>query len=204
MLGGDAAWDGGVAAPLRNDHGFRLRLDVGNQSENSVAGVAIQKPRSAGGVPGIQTAQWMFVKSFKIFASMSRGTREGGVFVLNDGPLSASEGGDVFEGPSTSSKPDEMKLAWFREPVAARFFEVIPHEWNHRPIMRVGLLMVNSRPSPPSPPPPPPYAQWEAGLSRDKCDAMLRDPTHLFRYVGWYERRRVYRRHGAIALTTQA
>ena len=190
MLGSEAAWDGGglnvSSASTASDHRFFLRIDVGDQSQNLVAGLAIQKPRSAVNIPGSRLPQWMFVKSFKVFAhSVDRSTREGGAFVLNDGPLSASEGGNVFEGPSAHSKPDAMKLAWFREPVAARFFEIIPQEWSHRPVMRVGLLMVHSRPSPPSPPPPPPYVSWDVGLSRDKCDAMLRDPTHIFRCMSY-------------------
>jgi hypothetical protein len=49
--------------------------------------------------------------------------------------------------------------------------------WHGSAAMRVGLLIQNNRP----PPPPPPYTEWAGGLTSDKCSAMLRDPTHVFR-----------------------
>ena len=43
--------------------------------------------------------------------------------------------------------------------------------------MRIGIIIMA-----PPPPPPPPYTQWRGiGLTSDKCSAMLRDPTHVFR-----------------------
>ena len=56
MLGSEAAWDGGglnvSSASTASDHRFFLRIDVGDQSQNLVAGLAIQKPRSAVNIPG--------------------------------------------------------------------------------------------------------------------------------------------------------
>ena len=45
------------------------------------------------------------------------------------------------------------------------------------------------KPPPSSPPLPPPYALWPGNLDSAKCDAMLRDPAHIFRRMwaveGW-------------------
>jgi len=94
-----------------------------------------------------------YVQTFSIFTWTNSG----------DGRRGTNRtGGTLFFGPQSYTGANEIVFAWFEKPVSARYFQINPITWHKLPAMRVGLAL-------------------ESGLTSAKCDAMLRDPTHLFR-----------------------
>jgi hypothetical protein len=100
MLGSLSAWVAPeeLATPL-------MYIDA---SETVTAiGVAVQKHHGGDG----------YVKDYSITYSMARTSRSV-AFAENEA------GGPLFQGPAPGGAPDAFAFAWFKEPVAARYFGV--------------------------------------------------------------------------------
>ena len=118
-----------------------------------VVGVVLPKPLLSGGDS---------VTAFTVEYQLDPSSQSG---------ASVVDGGATFAGPSPSSPPDHMSLAFFRENVFARVITIRPTAWTGASIvLRAGVLSKRKVGFPDYP-----------GLNSAKCHSMLHDPTHLFR-----------------------
>lgn len=151
MLGSDAGWE--TEAKLDE----WVSLDLGMAVE--LVGVAVQKKLDA---------PEHSVTSYEVSFQQTTGGR------IHH--ATAADGGRTFSGPMPSTPKQHMVLAYFKAPVFAHIITVKPTSWVGVDSgattfgLRVGVLVKQRK-----------RYQDIPGLNSEKCDGMLRDPTHLFR-----------------------
>lgn len=121
-----------------------------------LTGVAIQKPAGAGASN--------FVTSFEVELQLTPAGEWKRVY--------SAWGGLVFLGPQDERIPsDQMIFSYFAETKYARMIRITPLTWQGATAgLRTGVLAKHKR-----------SHQQIRGMTSEKCDMMLRDPTHLFR-----------------------